>query len=276
MLSTKTFGLYQRVASTTVRNRVFVPSSLSATKFSNVTSFVPSAQLLRHFSSNDDFKNTINRMRQGLNKPKSDSKDESQTAPVDAKVNPSVSMEGEPEKMKEGETDSDKKAEETDNETKENDAKSEDQAAQSGPRFTMPTMPKIDLYTIRDFSIRSYDFVVDNVKLAYSEMIGESGESRLTRKVHQAETYKRAKKKDEDEEDDDDLTEAEIEAREKKRREEAGPSAIVLVKEPQSPWEAMRERLQDSPLIREILKNSRKIGKQAAATDLGKQVSHFV
>jgi hypothetical protein len=36
----------------------------------------------------------------------------------------------------------------------------------------------------------------------------------------------------------------------------------------------MKERLQDSPFIREILKNSRKVSQQAAATDIGKQAAN--
>lgn len=129
-------------------------------------------------------------------------------------------------------------------------------------------MPKIDMYTIRDFTRNSYDFVVDNIRQAYAEMMGEGKESNLSRKVHQAETFRRAAAKEEEE--DEDLTEAEKAAKEAKAREEAGPSAIVLVKDPKSAWESMRERLADSPLIREMLKNSRKIGQQAASTDIGK------
>jgi len=110
-----------------------------------------------------------------------------------------------------------------------------------------------------DFLKSSVDFVSDNVKLAYMEMIGEGKESVLTKKtIQQAPTFRKAKAKSDDEEDD------QVEA------VYTGPSAIVFVKEPKSAWENMKDRLQDSPLIKEILKRSSKIGKAAADTTLGK------
>eukprot|EP00597_Dinobryon_sp_UTEXLB2267_P001386 CAMPEP_0170064050 /NCGR_PEP_ID=MMETSP0019_2-20121128/4686_1 /TAXON_ID=98059 /ORGANISM="Dinobryon sp., Strain UTEXLB2267" /LENGTH=392 /DNA_ID=CAMNT_0010270629 /DNA_START=133 /DNA_END=1311 /DNA_ORIENTATION=+ len=105
----------------------------------------------------------------------------------------------------------------------------------------------------------SFIFVTDNVKLAYLEMIGEGKESVLTKKtIQQAPTFRKAKEKS----DDDDDNEAEPAY--------TGPSAIVFVKEPKSAWENMKDRLQDSPLIKEILKRSSKIGKAAADTTIGK------
>jgi len=193
-------------------------------------------QTIRHFS-NEDFRETLRKIKEGHEKKV----EEGETKPDGA----------------EGETSTEDAANKDGTETK-------TQAPES--KFTMP---KIDFNTIRDWTRDSYDFMRENVREAYSEMMGENKESTLTRKVHQAETFRR-KPTAEEEEEEEDLTEAEKAAKEAKAREEAGPSAIVLVKDPKSAWESMRERLADSPLIREMMKNSRKIGAQAASTDLGK------
>ena len=150
----------------------------------------------------------------------------------------------------------------------EKNAEGEKNTEQQKPSFKMPEINRDQIINyVRD----SYDFIVDNIRQGYAEMMGEGKESYLNRRVHQAESFRRKAVKDEEE--DEDLTDAEREAKEAKEREEAGPSAIVVVKDPKSAWESMKERLQDSPFIREILKNSRKVGKQAAATDLGKQAT---
>lgn len=194
-------------------------------------------QTIRHFS-NEDFRETLKKIKEGHEKkaeegsePKPDGV-EGEAAPEDA-------------------------------------ANKDDAEAKTEAPASKFTMPKIDFNTIRDWTRDSYDFLRENVREAYSEMMGENKESTLTRKVHQAESFRR-KPTTEEEEDEEDLTEAEKAAKEAKARAEAGPSAIVLVKDPKSAWESMRERLADSPLIREMMKNSRKIGAQAASTDLGK------
>jgi hypothetical protein len=148
----------------------------------------------------------------------------------------------------------------------------EQQAAQDGKSATEGgfKMPSFDFNKVVEFGRNSIEYVTENVRQAYSEMIGENKESYLNRRVHQAETFRRKAVKEEEEED---LTDAEREAKEAKEREEAGPSAIVLVKDPKSAWESMKERLQDSPFIREVLKNSRKVSQQAAATDIGKKAA---
>eukprot|EP01032_Pedospumella_encystans_P021883 gene21883-24814_t len=195
-------------------------------------------QTVRHFS-NEDFRETLKKIKEGHEKKV---QDETEAKPDGA----------------EGET-SDAAKETAGEETK----------TESEPQASKFQLPKFDFHAIKNWTLDSYDSLVDNVRGAYSEMIGESKESHLTRKVHQAESFRRAKPTDEEEEDED-LTDAERAAKEAKAREEAGPSAIVLVKDPKSAWESMRERLADSPLIREMMKNSRKIGQQAASTDIGK------
>jgi hypothetical protein len=106
-----------------------------------------------------------------------------------------------------------------------------------------------------------YSFV-DNVKLAYAEMTDsdEVKESALKRKVAQSESFRRPK---ENKNEENENTE--------EKPAYDGPSAIVLVKEPETAWEKLKSRLGDSPLIREMLKNSKKIADAAGSTPIGQQ-----
>jgi import inner membrane translocase subunit TIM44 len=45
---------------------------------------------------------------------------------------------------------------------------------------------------------------------------------------------------------------------------------MVVVKGTKNPWEAMRDRLQDSPFIRDVIRGSRKVTEAASQTDIGK------
>jgi hypothetical protein len=99
--------------------------------------------------------------------------------------------------------------------------------------------------------------VVDNIRLGYAELMGYETNTSLKTKVSQAITYRKPKPSDEVDEDEE-------------RYE--GPTSLVAVKEELSPWDAMRARLADAPLIREILKNTQKITKVAADTEVGKKV----
>jgi hypothetical protein len=67
----------------------------------------------------------------------------------------------------------------------------------------------------------------------------------------------------------------EVEEEEEEEEEEAysGPQAIVLSDADKSAWESMQDRLQDSPLIQEMLKNTRKFKRQAASTDIGQKAA---
>ena len=105
---------------------------------------------------------------------------------------------------------------------------------------------------------------MDNVKEAYAEMVGDGKETQLSRKVEQAASYRRAKKKKED---------GDGEENEEEDEEYDGPNAIVVVKEPQNAWESMKARLSESPLIQEILKNTRKATKAAGETPIGQTAS---
>jgi hypothetical protein len=106
-----------------------------------------------------------------------------------------------------------------------------------------------------------YSVVKDNVKLAWSEMIGETKESSLRKQVQQAASFRRA--------GEEKVSEAEEDEEEKY----SGPTAIVVVKDRGSAWEQMKSRLSESPLIREMLKKTRVVSQAAAETDIGKKAA---
>jgi hypothetical protein len=105
------------------------------------------------------------------------------------------------------------------------------------------------------------DFIIDNFQQAWDEMTGKSRGSSLKRTIATANAHR---KTESDVEDDDDENIV-------KEKKPSGPSAIVLVKEPLSAWEQMKERLQDSPLIKEILKRSKHFQKVAGETEIGRR-----
>ena len=100
--------------------------------------------------------------------------------------------------------------------------------------------------------------IITNVQEAWGEMTGSSKASSLKRKVAQAHAYKPQKQSD-----NDDENEAEYQ----------GPTSIVLVKEPQSAWESMKNRLSDSPIIQSILKGTAKVTKVVSQTEIGQQAT---
>lgn len=105
------------------------------------------------------------------------------------------------------------------------------------------------------FISSTISYVTENISEAFKELVGTNETNTLRRQVSQP-AYK-PKKTGEDEEEVIEYT---------------GPKELVAVKEALSPWDQMKARLQDSPLIREILKSSKKIGDVAAKTEIGKKV----
>lgn len=101
---------------------------------------------------------------------------------------------------------------------------------------------------------------ISSVKETWSELIEGPKESKIRKTVAHAEVIRKKAKSEEDEDEDEPAA-----------APYAGPTAVVVSKSKKSTWEEMAARLENSPLIREMLKNSRKIGRQAADTDLGKQ-----
>ena len=115
---------------------------------------------------------------------------------------------------------------------------------------------------IKDKVINSYYFLNENIRLAWKEMINQDQPSKIQKKVVQASSYKPVK------EDTNDNNENVDEKEEELRQ---GGSEIVLVKDRGSAWDQMKARLQDSPIIKELYKRSKKLQDVAASTDIGKQ-----
>lgn len=126
-----------------------------------------------------------------------------------------------------------------------------------------------------NFATDSYVLVKDNIRMAWDDLTGASKQTTLRRSVIQAESFRRG-------------GEAREEDPEAERYE--GPTAMVVVKDRGSAWDQMKARLSSSPLIREMLKNTKKVrgarnrvcitmkqsvitqAKEAAAsTDIGKK-----
>jgi import inner membrane translocase subunit TIM44 len=108
-------------------------------------------------------------------------------------------------------------------------------------------------------------FAREYVGEAYDEMRGTKKTS-LSRTVQQAASFKKASKA----EGDAAVADGDEEAAEEAAKP-SGPSALVLVKEPVSQWERMKQRLEGSRVIREMLKNAKQFQSAAAKTDLGQQ-----
>ena len=107
---------------------------------------------------------------------------------------------------------------------------------------------------------RMASLVVDNIRQAWNEMTGKNKETVLKKTVFQAQVYKPPKNEDGDEEEPEKYD---------------GPTTLVHVKEPLSAWENMKNRLKDSPLIQNILKNSAKVTKVVADTSVGKKATEI-
>lgn len=108
--------------------------------------------------------------------------------------------------------------------------------------------------------VKAFQFVSTNLQQAWDEMTGKTKPSAIKRTVFQAESYRPPKKTGEGEGEEEDLYE--------------GPTSIVLVKDPVSAWQHMKNRLHDSPLIQSILRGSSKVGKVVSETELGKGVQN--
>jgi hypothetical protein len=165
----------------------------------------------------------------------------------------------EPEDLKDTLNDINKKYTEEKERSKEKAA--EGAASTSQQQTTVPQGPSFLSKAFQWTKDTTY-VVAEGIRSAYDELREGEKESMLKKKFTQAESYKAPKKEPK---------EGEEEIEEEKPEEPVGPSSLVVVKEGKSAWEQMKERLQDSPLIREILKNSKKVGQAAASTDIGKK-----
>ena len=178
-------------------------------------------------------------------------------------------------------TDSEGTADDTDTKAVEGDADKEEEKEEDkeekkeedkGPSIMEQLQQKLHDFDAKSFAQSlpartrlARETFVEGVRLAWDELFHQQKTSVLERRVQQADSYvpRKAKKGDGEDSDDDDEEEEEEEEGKK------GPSAMVLVAEPTSQWEAMRSRLADSPVIREIFKRSKVVYKTAASTDAG-------
>ena len=92
----------------------------------------------------------------------------------------------------------------------------------------------------------------------------------LAKKFHQAESFRKTDNSGNvgNVEDDEDGKDGDSDEKTTKNK---GPSSLVFVKEPISQWDTMKQRLQDSPFIRQMLKGSKRLGGAAADTSMGKK-----
>lgn len=156
-----------------------------------------------------------------------------------------------------------------DNNDNKSNGDSTDQSSSASHKEQQQTINNEEIYSkVSHTSASIYMTIVDQVKGAWKEMIGDTGDSLLKKKVVQASSYVRARKVDDEgnpidpspSSSSDDEAEAKV-----------GGGAMVLVKEPTSAWEAMKNRLQDSPIIKELRKKTKVVYQSAASTDIGQQ-----
>lgn len=234
--------------------------------------------------SNEDFRRTLERLKNSGSKVNDDNKNtESVSNKQDVNTNDHVTdrIASDTDSSSSNNASSNDKDSDTQSSSKGDDSQSNGGGGSSSSSTTNDAsafsrannyLRSFDIHQLKDLSLSVYDQVVENTKLAYLEMTGRDvKDSLLKRKVEQAESFRTATRevKDEDDEDDDD------DAKDKSSRATTavGPSSIVLVKEPKSAWDSMKDRLQDSPFIQEIIRNSRKFSRTAAETPIGKKAS---
>jgi hypothetical protein len=146
-----------------------------------------------------------------------------------------------------------------------NQAESNNENDGSQPKSESNEVNKMDYLAYAQKALRSgrsaTSTFISGLKETWTEMVSGNNESKIRRTVVQA-TSARTQKPKEEADEGDGATET---------PQYDGPSALVVSKSNRSTWEEMTARLENSPLIREMLKNSRKIKQQAAGTDIGKQ-----
>lgn len=101
--------------------------------------------------------------------------------------------------------------------------------------------------------------VKEQIEGAYRDHCNASKETNLRRVVQQASSFRKVTPTDGDEDDEAPAYE--------------GPTAMVHVKDPENAWDAMKARLNNSPLIREMFSRAKKVSDAAGATAVGKQAN---
>jgi len=206
-------------------------------------------QYVRMFSNNDAF-------REALKKAKANTDaNTSEKGQEEVKVD---------EKVGENASNSDSQGSSSDNNSNSTESSSSSSSSSSSffSKFSSFTknidtndLPRQALDSVKTI----YFSAIDNFQEGWNDMLGKNKKSVLQKKVMQASSFRKPSTTvdDNDEEVEEPVP--------------TGPSAIVVVHQPKSAWEQMKNRLQDSPFIKEILKNSQKMGKVAADTPIGQQ-----
>ena len=101
--------------------------------------------------------------------------------------------------------------------------------------------------------------ITSNLKQAWGEMTGTAKPTSLKKSLKPVGGFVYKRTNEDGSKDEEDTYD--------------GPTALVQVRDPISPWDHMKNRLSDSPLIRQILKGSEKLKKAVADTDLGQKAT---
>lgn len=144
-------------------------------------------------------------------------------------------------------------------ETKEEGDTKEDGEENSSKSAETPPPPDFDktVRKVSDYATDAYVSIKDNLRMAWDDLTGASKQTTLRKSVMQAESFRRGGETRPEGEDEAEKYD--------------GPTALVWVKDQGSAWDKMKARLSSSPLIREMLKNTKKATQAAAQTDIGKK-----
>ena len=263
-----------------IRFRRILSSPVSFRKVCSLPRVVPPAHCWisgRCFSSgkdNEGFRDLLKKLNDD-----DESKDGNGSSSNDPDVSEKVASNTDGDDKKDNKEDGAHDKQDDDDEKTEQTKESDDVAKDSSGGFQMPafdTQQAIGfLHTIPGKASTLFASLKENATEGWKELRGDSKTSVIKKKVNQSDSYRRAGEKDGDdefEEDEDGIPIKKIKKTKKAAESYDGPTAMVHVKEPTSQWETMKQRLQESPIIREFLKGSKKAYDQAAATDAGQKL----
>ena len=176
-------------------------------------------------NDNKSFQNILNKLKDDNNSNDNNSSNKDSSAKDEASTS---SATGAPEERKETGSYTDTTTNDKNNAA---NTSSSSSSSSSSPPLKMDPKELIERATL--LARNSYSSVLQTVKLAWQEMTqSDTADGVLSKKVHQAASFKRATPKEEEgEEEGEDKGEA-----------KSGGGALVFVKEPSSAWEQMKNR----------------------------------
>lgn len=150
-------------------------------------------------------------------------------------------------------------------EQNEDDKKGNDESeGASSSTSSSPSQEKTDYVKLASHWIGRGKYMLHQLSTGWGdtwkEMISGPTDNQIKKTVGHASVHSEKKK-------------GEGEEAEEEKEEYTGPQAIVVTKGDKSAWEQMQDRLQDSPLIQEMLKNTRRLRKEAAGTAWGQKAT---